>query len=831
MTDITVKIMVEVLNIFAIATKEMRQGRARKFLKKLVGKKEMEDALNRLDKLTQEEARMAAAENLKLTHIVMDDGKETKQVVQQLANSVDDAKWVQVRASLRSWVTPPDPSTNHNIACRIQLDGTAQWFFQGGIFSEWKSTGSLLWIYGKPGSGKSILCSAVIQDIETLRKTGLACMAYFYFDFRDPDKKNCRNLLLSLLVQLSTQSIPCRDALYHLYLEHDEGSRAPGEAALTQCLKDMLNIPNQLPIFIILDALDECPNSYGIPSPREQVLTLVKELINLRLPHLHFWVTSRPEFDIRATLGSLAAHSVSLHDESGQKQDIVDYVKSVVYSDSETMMKRWREEDKKVVVKSLSDKADGMFRWVFCQLETLRYCLPQSVRRTLDELPESLDETYERVMMEIKRANQSHTYRMLQCLTVAIRPLLVAELAELLAFDFEEAKGGIPKLNSDWRWEGHEQAVLSTCSSLVTVVPNDGSPVVQFSHFSVKEFLMSDRLATSKRDISQYHISLEDANTLLAQSSLAVLLRDPDVNNHADNAPLAGYAAKHWATHAQFKNVASRLRDGMKDLFDPDKPYFDAWVQLYNIDPNMYKRNAPDSEPGARPLYYAALCGFHELMEHLVLKYPQSANARGGNFGTALHSASHAGHLQIVRSLLRHGVGVDLRDHFNRTPLLFASWEGHCDIIQCLLEHGANVAEMDEDHNTPLTCAAYCGHVNCLRVLLEHGADVHSRDSKGRTPLHDVVWGGESFKGDRPEIARLLLKHGTNVNARDNEHRTALHVAVSLAECPGLLDLLRILLEHGADVDAKDEDGSTPLQLSLEKGHKEVTQLLSGYSR
>jgi hypothetical protein len=224
------------------------------------------------------------------------------------------------------------------------------------------------------------------------------------------------------------------------------------------------------------------------------------------------------------------------------------------------------------------------FRWVFCQLETLRYCLPQSVRRTLNELPESLDETYERMMMEIKRANQSHTYRILQCLTVAIRPLSVAELAELLAFDFEEAKGGIPKLNSDWRWEDHEQAVLSTCSSLVTVVPNDGSPVVQFSHFSVKEFLMSDRLATSRRDISQYHISLEDANTLLAQASLAVLLRDPDVDNHADNAPLAGYAAKHWVTHAQFKNVASRLHDGVKDLFDPDKPYFDAWVRLYNID-------------------------------------------------------------------------------------------------------------------------------------------------------------------------------------------------------------------------------------------------------
>jgi hypothetical protein len=122
----------------------------------------------------------------------------------------------------------------------------------------------------------------------------------------------------------------------------------------------MLTFSNQPPIYIILDALDECPNSYGIPSPREQVLTLIEGLMDLRLPHLHICVTSRPEFDIRPTLGRLALHCVSLHDESGQKKDIVDYVNSVVFSESETIMKRWREDDKKKVVESLSERADGM---------------------------------------------------------------------------------------------------------------------------------------------------------------------------------------------------------------------------------------------------------------------------------------------------------------------------------------------------------------------------------------------------------------------------------------------------------------------------------------
>ena len=462
-------------------------------------------------------------------------------------------------------------------------------------------------------------------------------------------------------------------------------------------------------------------------------------------------------------------------------------------------------------------------------------------------------------MTGIKRANQSHAYRMLQCLTVAIRPLTVAELAELLAFDFDVAEGEMPKLNSNWRWEDHEEAVLSTCSSLVTVVPNDGSPVVQFSHFSVKEFLMSDRLATSTRDISQYHISLEDAHTLLAQASLAVLLWDPDRTTGADNALLAGYAARHWMKHAQVDNVASRVQDGMEDLFDPEKPYFEAWIQLHDIDSeNTFGLPIqPDPEPGARPLYYAALCGFYEIVEYLTLKSPQYASARGGLCGTPLHSASFEGHLPVVRYLLRHGVDVNVRDAGKDTPLLLASWHGHRDVVQCLLEHGAAVDLRDQVENTPLVLAAPYGPVDVVRmllehhadvdaqntshdsplmlaarhgnvdiaqVLLEHHADVHSQGQHGQTPLHFAT-SGHDFRDDCPGIVRLLLEHGANPNARDSAHQTPLHVASGRSN---RLDSIRILLEHGADVDAEDTEGYTPLYLSSEGGYDEVTQLLSG---
>ena len=185
-------------------------------------------------------------------------------------------------------------------------------------------------------------------------------MAYFYFDFRSLDKQHRRNLLPSLLIQLSSQSRPCHDVFSRLYSAHNNGAQQPSDSVMIQCLKDMLALPHSQPVYIILDALDECPNWPGIPSPREQVIALLKELVDLHLPHLHICVTSRPEFDIRATLTPLAHHRVSLHDESGQKQDIVDYVNSVVYSDTETVMKRWRDDDKQMVVEALSEKADGM---------------------------------------------------------------------------------------------------------------------------------------------------------------------------------------------------------------------------------------------------------------------------------------------------------------------------------------------------------------------------------------------------------------------------------------------------------------------------------------
>ena len=179
------------------------------------------------------------------------------------------------------------------------------------------------------GSGKSVIwfvipasptyrrlffaSSSVIQDIMTECEAGSAVMTYFYFDFKDLKKQTCRDLLISLVSQLSTRSSSCCGILHRFYEAHDDGTRQPSDDTLKECLKQMLILVGQHPIFIVLDALDECPVSSGLPPPCSEVLQFVKELINLRLPGLHICATSRPEVDIRAVLEPLAFRSVSLH--------------------------------------------------------------------------------------------------------------------------------------------------------------------------------------------------------------------------------------------------------------------------------------------------------------------------------------------------------------------------------------------------------------------------------------------------------------------------------------------------------------------------------------
>ncbi|KAF8256927.1 ankyrin repeat-containing domain protein [Lactarius quietus] len=774
-------------------------------MRKLAGLTDLEDALKKLDRLTQEEARMALAEVLMITH------------------GIDEIKWNQLKQLLQAWLSPADPSTNHIIAQKAQHEGTATWLFQGSIVIEWKSVGSLLWIHGKPGSGKSVISSSVIQDITGVCETGSAIMAYFYFDFRDLNKQTCRDLLRSLVFQLSTHSSPCCDILHYMYKTHKDGTQQPSDNTLKECLKDMLRLPAHGPTFIILDAIDECPDFPGLPPPRSEVLQLVKELVDLRLRGLYICATSRPEVDIRDVFEPLAFRSISLHDESGQKTDIADYVQSVVNSSPSTAMRRWRAEDKNLVIETLTERADGMFRWVYCQLETLQYCFPPNLRQFLNELPESLDETYDRILKSINKTQKNNAHRLLQCLTVASRPLRVEELAELLAFDFQASNlGGIPKLREDWRWEDQEEALLSTCSSLISIVPGDESLVVQFSHFSVKEYLTSPRVAKSPdRDVSRFHIDLEAAHTMMAQACLATLLQldEHTATSDVNRPPLSKYAAQHWVDHAQFHNVATPVQDGMDDLFDSSKPYFTAWHQVHNIDEDWSNFLALYDVGVGTPLYYAAFCGFYDLTERLIMKHPEQVNAAGGRVVSPLSAALSKRHFRVADLLHSHGAAVGVQNYLGNTPLHPASANGQVDIMRWLLDHGADSNACDNILRlTPLYFAAGSMRLDAIQVLLEYNVDVNLQNEEGITPLYRASTHHSSLEGKVVDIVRQLLEHGADPNIPGHDHSTTLHQASSEAS----LEIARLLLSYGAKVDEKDGEGRTPFQVAASNELKKL---------
>ena len=463
------------------------------------------------------------------------------------------------------------------------------------------------------------------------------------------------------------------------------------------------------------------------------------------------------------------------------------------------------------------------FRWVFCQLEVLRHCFPANLRHTLEELPKSLDETYKRILNEINNANRVHAYRLLQCLTVALRPLRVEELAEVLVFDL--TAGGMPKLNGDWGWEDQEEAVLSACSSLVSVIVDNGSRVVQFSHFSVKEFLTSDRLASCLEEVSKFYIPGEPSHAILAQACLGVFfcLDDYTNENSVKKIPLYRYAAVYWAKHALV--VESQIKDALDYFFDLDNPHFSALVRINH--PRDLLRVSIDEEPAgvlrpAAPLYFAAWMGLHGVVERLITKDPQQVTQLGGLYGTPLHASVLGGHIEICQLLTAHGADLNLRCADNWTPLHIASYEGHLEIGRWLLDYGADVNSQEKRGWTPLHLAASHGHHQLCRVLLERHAEVDLQNNdEGSTPFLMALERGHS------DVARLLLDRNADVRVRNDKRNTPLHFAAY----HGYLDVCRILLERNAEVDSQNNDGDTPFLRFWKNGRNpDILQLFLDYN-
>ena len=456
----------------------------------------------------------------------------------------------------------------------------------------------------------------------------------------------------------------------------------------------------------------------------------------------------------------------------------------------------------------------------------------------LEELPKSLDETYQRILKEINNANHKQAHQLLQCLAVAQRPLRVDELAEVLALDVDT--GGIPTFNANWRWQDHEAAVLSACSSLVSVITDDGSRVVQFSHFSVKEFLTSDRLA-SMEDVSQFHIADEPSHLILAQACLGVLLSVDDGTSEGsvEGTALLPYAVQYSLGHIQVGKVELRIKDALDCLFDVDKPHFETLLLRQGSDDELRPFRVPSgADPKgvltpAAPFFLAGAAGLSGLAERLLLSnQPQVMGFRLKGW-PLLHFMVHEEQIEVVRLLLAYGADINSRPD-DATPPRIASLQSHIgstvagisedfeEIMNILqnndsdLSLNLNIHNKTESGFTPLHVAVEKGSLDMCQMLLEHKADVHARDNKGNTSLHMAL------SDDHLDISRILLEYNAAVNSRTEDGSTPLLIASS----NGNIDLFRLLLSHNADAFVHDNRGNTPLHLAAFGGHLEVVRIL-----
>ena len=451
---------------------------------------------------------------------------------------------------------------------------------------------------------------------------------------------------------------------------------------------------------------------------------------------------------------------------------------------------------------------------MFCQLDRLRRCLSPRIRQALDELPETLDETYERTLLDIDEENWAYAHRLFQCIVVARRPLLVEELAEFLAFKSET--GGNLMFEGTWRPENPKDTVLSTCSSLIAIVNVEGLAVMQFSHFSVKEYLTSTRIAQGR--VSRYYIPLEPAHLFVTQACLCFLLQlDKHVTEKSiEEYPLARYAGQYWAGHAEVGNVSSHTEDMIKRLFDPENHYFANWVWIYDTIYDLSLVSEGPSRPESYPLHYAARHGFHRVAEWLITTCFQDVNVSSSDSSTPLHIASSGGQFTVVQVLLKHHADVNASQR-GWTPLHLASWTGHPKVVRLLLEHGADVDFKYPFGETALRLLSERdGNLEVAQVLLEHGANPNIRCISGWDSLYMALQRG--YQG----LAQLLLRYGADPSTRDVDGQTPLHVSSRT----GGLKAAQGLLELGVDVNSRDNQGRTPLQVALQNGKEKVAEIL-----
>ena len=748
----------------------------------------------------------------------------------------------------------------------MHLKGTCTWISVDPAYKKWlhHDQSSILWVHGDPGKGKTMLAISQItqltQKIERM-SVASATLAYFFCDDKDDRRNNAVVIIRSLLYQLLCQRPALVQCLRNDYEKQREQlfSSQNAQQSLWRIFESVLDQLTGQTTWFVVDALDECE-----PESAEILLKRIKSRVRKQNVEKRsasntqekWLLTSRNEPRIKENMfGSL---EINLELNSALvSHDVRHFIVTKV---QELVERKKYPEDLKInITRTLQKKAEGTFLWVSLACAELRKVQRIQAEKALERLPSGLNAIYERLLSLVLGDEDEVLVReILVSVLIAIRPLTVYELAVV---------AGIPV-----EYSGDAQMIreyLERCGSFL-VIRKQG---VYFVHQSAKDYLSSAKALKSSVGLAEEHKRLTircldyicsgvfDAGPVatfldrdtsdtedrvscseddMLNSMCGVWVSEDDMSNsedgrmgiederkvrimavkdsHLNNPPyLLKYPILFWMTHGRLASPDLGNYFNLKhEFYSPASRTRKTWLHKYNSLTHSYFTN----EPGNLPvLHFAAYSGILPLVHKILQRAPNEINVRDSSGSTALYWASVYGHAAVVQLLLEKGADVNMTSCFERTALLEAAAGGNVALTELLLEKGAHVNIGDTSGNTALCWAAQDGYENVARLLLEKGAPINAKNSIGDTALHIAA------SNRRKSMVQILLEKGAHINAKNIFGNTVLHIAA----LKGLKSIAQLLLDNGADTDVRNRSGGTVLHEAVLSDDETMVQLLLDY--
>lgn len=670
---------------------------------------------------------------------------------------------------LIEWLCPESSNIEENLEAALHLRqrDTGKWFLESKILKEWiESKNGFFWVHGIPGCGKTILSATLIEYMQQKCSDSEAAFAYFYCDHRNPKAQKLWNLLMTLAVQLARQNSDCLEDVNALFnAKSPDFHRKITVAEYVSLLRIMSLRFTQT--FVVVDALDECLEEDVFVEGLRALISDGTDGTNVQIV-----VTSRNDLNIERLLLPLTTFNLPLR--GSVEEDVRAFVCGEMQRRIHSRKLKLRDPGlANVILNTLVDRAEGLFLQAKLQLEYLcTMTTDGAIKRALKDLPHGLDRTYDDILQQIIAKNTGSledVRRVLEWLMERAEAMPLNCLAYAVSINPDDTSLEPDNIVTDPR------DLAAMCGSLVIVELRYGESTIKLAHFSVEEYLCSERLANSP--LSFFHMHRADINLKLAITCCQYL-------SFSDRASLAridqflSYAARNWSTHLRQSHVSS---DSFHQKVVPHLTWFlrpnmdgnqyEVWrliwskshfyYRKFTDDPPIYfsitfglqhafdmllpdLQNLNDQFPcGWTPLTAAAAFGQTEVLAKLLkagVNPDQAAHAGRRKGLTALHIAAEYPHSEMAAILLSSGASPHVRSTAKTTPLYRAARSGSTDILTMLYKAGADINARSYDDFTPVTEAIENGHLEALKLLLSWGADPHIPNFVGDTPLSYARW-------------------------------------------------------------------------------------------